>query len=279
MSRHFGSLLSVFQDGARKATWARAVVTGASSGIGEAFARELAARGTELVVVARRTELLRGLAEELGTRFEVDVEVLSADLTVSQDVDRVASRLLSPNHPVDLLVNNAGGSTGTGRGRFVDHSVDDLMSQAYLNAISVMRLTHAATRVMSERRSGNVIQVSAGTAFYPVPYGAVYGASKAFVNSVSEAVNYELKGSGITITAVCPGFTRTSAPGRIGFTEDNIPGWWWSDPEDVVAAALRAASAGKAICTPGWVNRFNAIFGRVFPRTMMRSSARVTARP
>ncbi len=258
--------------------WRRALVTGASSGIGETFARELARRRTNLVLVARRERLLNDLADELAAGFAVDVEVLRADLTEATDVHTVEARLLAAEDPVDLLVNNAGGSTGSGRGRLHEQLIDDLASQAYLNAISVLRLTHAGVRAMTQRDGGNVIQVSAGTAFYPVPYGAVYGASKAFVNSFSQAANHELRGSGVTITAVCPGFTRTDAPARIGYSEDNIPSWWWSEPDDVVKAALVAASRRRALCSPGWVNRFNQTFGRAFPRLMMQASGRIAAR-
>ncbi|MDQ4142756.1 MAG: SDR family oxidoreductase [Actinomycetota bacterium] len=257
--------------------WQRALVTGASAGIGEGFARRLARTGCDLVLVARRSDALESLAEDLRNEHRVDVEVLTADLTVEPEVERVEARLKAERSAIDLLVNNAGGSDGNGRGPFVDQSFEILHGQALLNAIAVMRLTHAAVRAMCERGQGHVIQVSAGTAFYPVPHGAVYGASKAFVNSFSEAVAHELRGTGVAITTVCPGFTRTDAPRRIGFSETNIPSWWWADPDEVVEAALEGASQGKVIVSPKVVNRLNAVFGRVFRRTMMKMSARVTA--
>jgi short-subunit dehydrogenase len=256
--------------------WERALVTGASAGIGEAFARRLAAQGSNLVLVARRVRHLEALASELETECDIETEVLVADLTTSEGIRAVEHRLQEATDPIDLLVNNAGGSAGTGRGAFANHERRLLEDQMVLNALSVMRLTHAAVQAMRERGRGNVIQVSGGTAFYPVPFGAVYSASKAFVNSFSEAINDELRGSGVTVTVVCPGFTRTEAPARIGFTEENVPSWWWSDPEEVVQVALHAAARNKVVCSPKAVNRLNANVGRHFPRAMMRLSARMT---
>ena len=254
-------------------------MTGASAGIGESFARELASRGTDLVLVARREEALGEIAADLRRRHGVDVEVLVADLTESAALAKVEERVARDDKPVDLLVNNAGGSPPGGRGSFASRSVDVLHDQAVLNAVAVMRLTHAAVRGMTTRGGGNVIQVSAGTAFYPVPYGSVYAASKAFVNSFSQAVNHELDGSGIAITTVCPGFTRTEAPRRIGFSHENVPSWWWSDPDEVVLSALVGAAKSKPVVSPKWVNRLNALFGGHFPRGMMKLSARIANVP
>lgn len=259
-------------------TWNRALVTGASAGIGAAFARELASRGIPLILVARGRERLGSLRSELVRQHCVEVELLPSDLSTKDGIETVERRLEDDRLPaIDLLVNNAGGSMGTGRGPFVKHDRAMLEGQAVLNAVSVMRLTHAAVSAMRRRGAGNIIQVSAGTAFYPVPYGAVYGASKAFVNSLSEAVDFELRGSGVRVTAVCPGFTRTEAPARNGFTEDNVPGWWWSDPEEVVKVALSGASRSRALSSPKAVNRVNASLGRHFPRLLMRLAGGFTA--
>ena len=241
--------------------WQGALVTGASAGIGEAFARRLARDGSDLVLVARRRGALETLAEDLRNAHRVDVEILTADLTSEPDVVRVEARLEGKARGIDLLVNNAGGSDGNGRGPFVDQPFEIVHGQILLNAVAVMRLTHAALRAMRARGRGNVIQVSAGTAFYPVPHAAVYAASKAFVNSFSEAVDHELRGTDVAITTVCPGFTRTDAPRRIGFSEDNIPSWWWADPDEVAKTALEGARRGKTIVSPKIVNRFNAVFG------------------
>ena len=248
-------------------------MTGASAGIGEAFARRLAADGTDLVLVARRGDRLGALAAELP----VDAEVLVADLTDATQVKAVEDRLDDDGRPVDLLVNNAGG--GTVRARFVDHDRDHIEDVAVLNALSVHRLTHAAASAMLRRGGGHIVQVSAGVALYPVPGGATYAASKAFVNSFSEAVAEELEGTGVAITVVCPGFTRTDAPARIGFTEDNIPKRLWADPEDVVKAALDGARRGRTVVIPTRLDRIGALFLRHLPRRVVTNIAARTAVP
>ena len=249
--------------------WRRALVTGASAGIGAAFARELASRGTDLVVVARRKQKLEELAEELRERHGTDVEIIAADLTDREDLLRIEARLTDDDDPIDLLVNNAGGGL-PGAGPFVKHDRDLVENQAVLNAISVLRLTHAALGAMTPRGRGNVIQVSAGVAFYPTPWGSTYAASKAFVNSFSQAVAFELKDTDVHVTTVCPGFTRTDGPKRNGFSEENIPSWWWTDPEVVVRDALAGAARGQTVVSPTWVNKFNARFGSHFPTVMLR---------
>ena len=260
----------------RDKRWARALITGASAGIGEAFARELATRKTDLVLVARRVHLLEGLATDLSARHGIDIEVLPADLTDRDDLARVESRLVREEMSIDLVVNNAGGSDQTGRGAIVDHAPGAIEKQALLNAVAVLRLTRAAAARMAARGRGDIIQVSAGVAFYPVPYGATYAASKAFVNSFSKAVDYELRPSGVKVTVVCPGFTRTDAPARNGFTEANVPRSLWSDPEDVVRVALDATKRRKAVASPGTINKLNAFVGRHFPTTMMRIAGAFT---
>ena len=249
--------------------WDRALVTGASAGIGEAFARELAARGTNLVLVARRKDRLHELADELMQTHRIDAEVLVADLTERERLALVEERLGDESAPVDLLVNNAGGGR-PGPGAFYGHERDLVENQMILNAVSVLRLTHAALSSMTERDRGAVIQVSAGVGFYPTPWGATYAASKAFVNSLSRAVAFELAGTNVTMTTVCPGFTRTEAPLRNGFNEKNIPSWWWTDPEVVVRDALEGAARGKTVVSPTFVNKANALFGSHFPRVMTR---------
>jgi len=256
--------------------WRRALVTGASAGIGECFARTLAARGTDLVLVARREERLRSLAGELSAQHGVEAEVEVADLVERMGIRAVEERLEADDRPIDLLVNNAGGSAGNGRGAFTDVDREILEGQVMLNAVAVVLLTHAAATAMKRRGGGRIIQVSAGTAFYPIPHGAVYGASKSLVNNLSEAIDFELKESGVGITVVCPGFTRTDAPARIGFTERNIPRLLWSDPEEVVGSALDAAARDRVLTSPALVNKVNARLGRHFPRAMMRRAARIT---
>jgi uncharacterized protein len=243
--------------------WGRALVTGASEGIGEAFARELAARDVELVVVARREDRLRALADELP----VEVEVLAADLVDDDELARVEARLRDGGRPVDLLVNNAGGASQHRPFRDLDHAV--LTRDAYLNTLTVLRLTHAAAQAMAARDGGDVINVSAGIGFYPLPGAAAYGASKAFVNSLTEALAYELRGSGVRVSAVCPGFTHTGAQERLGLQADRIPRALWREPEQVARLALRAAERGRPLASPGAVGALNAFMGRHLPRRLL----------
>jgi uncharacterized protein len=244
--------------------WDRALVTGASEGIGEAFARELAGRGSDLVVVARRRERLERLAAELGAEHGVEVEVLAADLTDPAAVAEVEARLEANERPIDLLVNNAGGASEVGP--FLESGRESLARDAYLNALALLRLTHAAAQAMARRGRGNVINVSAGIAFYPLPGAASYGAAKAFVNSLSEALDYELRDAGVRVTAVCPGFTRTAAQRRLGMNVEQVPRALWKDPADVALAALRAAAHGRPVSSLSKIGGLNAFFGRHLPR-------------
>jgi short-subunit dehydrogenase len=243
--------------------WERALVTGASAGIGEAFARELAGHGTDLVIVARRKERLEQLASELGPKHGVVVEVLAADLTDPGAVAQVEARLEADGRPVDLLNNTAGGATELRP--FLERDHERLASDVYLNSLALLRLTHAAARAMARRGHGNVLNVSAGIAFYPLPGAADYGAGKAFVNSLSEALDYELRDTGVRVTAVCPGFTRTGAQGRLGMDVEWVPRRWWTDPDEVAVRALRAAARGRPVTSLTTIGALNAFFGRHLP--------------
>jgi uncharacterized protein len=244
--------------------WDRALVTGASEGIGEAFARELAGRGTDLVVVARRREVLDRLAADLEAEHGIDVEVIAGDLTDPGLITTVEQRLAAAERPIDLLVNNAGGASQ--HRPFLELDRDRLAGDASLNSLSLLRLTHAAAQAMASRGGGNVINVSAGIAFYPLPGAAAYGASKAFVNSLTEALDYELRDKGVRLTAVCPGFTRTGAQRRLGMKVDWVPETLWLEPEQVAARALRAAARGRAVASLSRIGALQAFLGRHLPR-------------
>jgi short-subunit dehydrogenase len=251
----------------KQRTWERALVTGASEGIGEAFARELAECGSDLVVVARRKARLERLSAELASRHGVAVEVLAADLTDPPGIAAVEARLEADERPIDLLVNNAGGASHYRP--FLELDRDQLASDAYLNALALMRLTHAAASAMAKRGHGNVLNVSAGIAFYPLPGAAAYGASKAFVNSLSEALDYELRDAGVRVTAVCPGFTHTGAQRRLGMNVDRVPAVLWMEPRDVAVTALRAAARGRTVSSLSTVGALNAFAGRHLPHRFL----------
>ena len=248
----------------KQAKWERALVTGASEGIGEAFAHELAGRGADLVVVSRRKDVLERLSAELVSDHGVDVEVLAADLTDPHAIAEVEARLETDVRPIDLVVNNAGGASQ--HRPFLELDRDGLARDAHLNAITLLRLTHAAAQAMARRGHGNLVNVSAGIAFYPLPWAAAYGASKAFVNSLSEALDYELRDRGVRLTAVCPGFTRTGAQRRLGMNVEWVPEVLWMEPQEVAVAALRAAARGRQVSSLSKIGALQAFLGRHLPR-------------
>jgi short-subunit dehydrogenase len=258
-----------------KRGWERALVTGASGGIGAAYARALAAEGTHLVLVARNVERLEELAHECRTNHGVEVEVLPADLSDHSQLAHVESRLFrSPR--LDLLVNNAGIGTF---GAFHQQAVADELREIDLNVGALVRLTHAAIASMTRHGSGTVLNMSSIMALAPFPGSATYAASKAFVSSFSEALHEELRGTGVTVTAAMPGIVHT------GFMEhsnahhlDGLPGIAKLKPELVTKAALRAARKGKAVSTPGFGYRIMAAMVGATPRTVLRRFGGVSAR-
>jgi short-subunit dehydrogenase len=236
------------------------LVTGASSGIGESFAKLLAARGSDLVLVARREDLLRGLADELTRRYGVAAEVLRADLTDEAGLAAVEERLRS--EPVELLVNNAGyGALAP----FADASLADQLKEIDLDVTAVVRLAHAAVGEMVSRGRGGILNVASVAGFAPSPGAAVYGASKAFVASFSESLHAEVARSGVHVTALAPGFTRTADT-----TEREL---LWLRREDVAREGLEAVEAGRSLCVPGLQYKAAMQVLRTAPRSLLRGAA------
>jgi uncharacterized protein len=247
-----------------------ALVTGASSGIGSEFARALAARGDDLVVVARDVSRLDALAERLEAEHGVDVEVLSADLTSKKGRAVVEARLESAEPAVDLLVNNAGMGT---YGKFAELSREGEARVIRLNVLAVLQLSHAALPGMIERGRGGIINVSSLAGHQPTPLNATYGGTKAFVTSFSQALHEELRGTGVKVMVLCPGFTRTEFQERAGLDSGSVPSFMWQTPEPVVAAALRAYDQGRAVCIPGALNQAGAAFSSAMPAGITRRIA------
>ncbi len=247
--------------------WQRALVTGASSGIGEAFARRLAAEGTHLVLVARGVDVLENVAKELRDRHGITVDVLAADLRTAAGCAPVARRLADDDEPIDLLVNNAGvGTSGPFGGIDLDREVDLVA----LNITALVRLSHAAVNAMRARRHGGIINISSLNAFQPYPFGANYGASKAYVTSLSKALHTELAGEGVKVLALCPGFTRTNFQNAAGISRTPIPDWLWLKPDAVAAEGLSALAAGRAIRVPGPAFKVWAGLTKVVPDVLLR---------
>jgi short-subunit dehydrogenase len=258
-------------------TWTRALVTGASSGIGAALARQLAAAGSDVVLVARDEARLDALATELATAHDVSAEVLPADLTTETGVAVVAERLVEPSPPIDLLVNNAGFGVN---GDFVDVAEAGLVGMIDLNVTALVRLTRAAVPAMVSAGRGTVVNISSMASLQPSPGFAVYGATKAFVTTFSESVHEELRGTAVTVTAVLPGFTRTEFQERAGYDAPGhgIPDFLWQDADAVAAETLAGAAKGKAVVVCGPLNRATAVVTGPFPRGMKRRVVSALAR-
>jgi short-subunit dehydrogenase len=229
-------------------TWSTALVTGASSGIGAEIARCLAAEGTDLVLVARDRTRLQVLADELAAGHGVAVEVLAADLAAPVSRHVVERRLSDPDRPVDLLVNNAGVGTD---GTFHELPVDREEQEVQLNVLALLRLSSAALGPMVARGRGAVLNIASIGGLYPIPGNATYGATKAFVLSFSDALHEEVRGTGVTVTASLPGFTRTEFQERSEWSgQDGLPGVAWLTADQVAHASLDGARAGRARVVP-----------------------------
>ena len=252
------------------------MVTGASSGIGRAMALQLAAEGTGLVVVARDTARLEELAREVADAgSSVDVEVLPADLADPAQLATVEARLADADRPVDLLVNNAGFGT---YGPFADLPIDEEEREIRVNVVALVRLAHAALGAMRERGSGTILNVSSVAGLQSTPGNATYGATTAFVASFSEALHEENRGSGVKVSMVLPGFTRTEFQERAGIEGRNIPSFAWMEVDECARLALDAARAGKPFFVPGALNKTMAAATDALPRGLTRRVASRMAR-
>jgi short-subunit dehydrogenase len=221
-----------------------ALVTGATAGIGLEFARQLAAGGHDLVLVARDAGRLDAVAAELAS-YGVATEVLPADLVDLEQLRRVEARLADPARPVDLLVNNAGFGL---KEKFLANDIETEQAQQDVLVRAVLRLTHAGLRGMVERGHGGVINVSSVAAFLP---RGTYSAAKAWVNSFTEWAHNEYRSSGVHVMALCPGFVRTEFHERLGIDRDaSAPSFLWLDAEFLVREALADFDAGRAFSVP-----------------------------
>ncbi|MFD8329374.1 SDR family NAD(P)-dependent oxidoreductase [Streptomyces lydicus] len=232
-----------------------ALITGATAGIGAAFARRLASDGHSVVLVARNEKRLREQATELHDRHGIEAEVLVADLATDEGITTVEARLTDAKHPVDLLVNNAGFGN---KGEYLEVPMADELTMLKVHCEAVLRLTTAAVRGMRDRRRGAVVNVASVAAF--VPRGT-YGASKAWVVQFTQGAARDLAGSGVRLMALCPGFVRTEFHERAGMGTDNIPGWMWLDADKLVDAAMKDLVRGKSLSIPD--PRYKALMGAV----------------
>ena len=257
-----------------------ALVSGASSGIGREFARQLAAAGYDLVVVARRKERLETLAQEVGRAHGVHAEVMQADLTDEADLARVEKRIAS-ERALQLLVNNAGFMRP---GTFAVEDLRPQLEMIDLHVKATVRLTRAALPGMLERNRGAVINVSSVAGFIQQPQNVVYSATKAFLSSFTEGLALELRGTNVKVQALCPGWTETELLDH-GAVAPNVPSLFVLTPERVVAASLRCLARGKLFCVPSAQYRALVTTAKLAPRrllhwlTMRMDSMRPTPKP
>jgi short-subunit dehydrogenase len=239
-----------------------AVVTGASSGLGAIFADQLAQRGLSLVLAGRDQARLSAVAQRLGqTAPDVDVELVVGDLGTDAGVDALAAHL--DGREIDVLVNNAGFGT---YGPFAEVDAEREHNLVAVNVDALVRLTHAVLPGMLARGRGGILNVASTIAFQPGPYQATYGASKAFVLSLSQALWAETRGTGVTVTALCPGPTDTGFVGALGSDVSHTAVYrHLAAPEPVVAAGLRALDRGRAVVVPSLRYRVMATGGRLLP--------------
>lgn len=246
------------------------LITGASSGIGLELARVFAGEGFDLILVARREKELERLAAECRRDHGSRVDVRPMDLLVPGAATTLASQLEDDGATVDVLVNNAGLMEVGGLAEIDAERVERLLQ---LNIIVLTMLTHALVPSMIDRGRGRILNVASISAFQPIPMLGLYAASKAFVLSLSESLSEELKGTGVTVTALCPGFTKTDMLDRAQESEamaQSIPGFMISDVRDVAREGFEACMSGKVVDVPGLPNQMMASSVGFYPRWVVR---------
>jgi short-subunit dehydrogenase len=244
--------------------FASALLTGASSGIGEAMANLLGQAGVPTVLVARRTDRL----QELADRYD-GFEVLTADLGESEQLATVVARTLSADEPIDLVVNNAGFGT---TGRFHELDADRLDAEIAVNVQALTRLSHAALRAMVPRGRGHLLNVSSMASFQPAPGLAVYAATKAYVTNLTESLHEEVRGTGVHVTALCPGLTKTefqSVSNGEAYAS-SYPGFAWLSVDDVAKTGLADVAKGRALSIPGGLYKAMSAATTMTPRSITR---------
>jgi hypothetical protein len=242
-----------------------ALITGASSGLGEAFARRLAQDGYHLALTARRIERLEGLAEDLRQKHGIQVEVLPADLSDPRETSTVVDWMLSLPR-LDVLINNAGFGL---KGGFAENAIERTLGMLEVHVAATVRITRAALDLMLPQNTGTIINVASMAAFFPMT-SATYSATKAYLVNFSQGLQGELADTNVYIQALCPGFFYSEfhdTPELSDFKRSEIPGILWLTADQVVKESLQAVGRRQTLCIPGWQYRFAAFFVRM-PMTM-----------
>ena len=241
------------------------LITGASAGLGREFVRQYAERGHDVVLVARNEERLAQIARETEERYAVRTEVLPADLVDRAALETVAERVRSAERPVEIVVNNAGLGLKTS---FTDNDLQTEENAFDLMCRAVLVLSHAAATTMKTRGQGQIINVSSVAGFLSA---GSYSAAKAFVTVFTEGLATELAGTGVSATALCPGFTRTEFHERGEMDVSSLPEFAWLDAADVVSAAIADSRAGKALSVPSLKYKMAAGALQLAPRFLLRN--------
>jgi len=253
-----------------------ALVTGASRGLGRCFARALAGRKQNLVLVARSPADLEAVASELRTAYGIQVESIPFDLARAGAGQQLADELVDRGLQIDLLVNNAGFGD---QGGFFQISLDRQLQAINLQNATVVELTHRLVPAMIERKQGGIITVSSMAGFQPIPFASVYSATKAFLTTFSLALEAELARFGVRVVTVCPGRLRVAPEDVEKATErKKFPGGE-QDPEDVVSEALRVFDRGGGLVIPGAMNKFAAFAERFVPRSKVARLVKKISKP
>ncbi|MCL4305257.1 SDR family oxidoreductase [bacterium] len=248
-----------------------ALITGASGGIGLELARVFARDGVNLVLAARNREKLDSLAAELSKAHAVEVRTIAVDLSEAGSAQRLFEETTRDNLEIDYLVNNA----GFGKfGRFVELPTEEVLAMLELNCRSLTVLSQLFGRTMNARRSGRILNVASTAAFLPGPLMAVYYASKSYVLMLSEALNNEFRGSGVTVTCLCPGPTPTGFQARAGNRTSGVRAFAATSAEQVAMAGYRGMLRGKSVVVPGVVNKVITLGVRCLPRDVVTALSR-----
>lgn len=231
-----------------------ALITGATSGIGEAYARRFAPQGYDLIITGRRKEKINRVADEIELACAVDVEVIIAEFSDPEDVDALVQKVRNTEN-LDILVNNAGFAT---KRYFHNEALEGQQNMVQVHVLAPMKLTYAALPNMIAREKGVIINVASLNAFDPLPTATTYSGTKAFLTAFSESLHMELAGTGVKVQALCPGFTRTDFHERIGLhrsKQKNVGIIRWMSPEKVVDVSLTCLKKDRVLCVPGLWNR------------------------
>lgn len=253
-----------------------ALVTGASSGIGRELARVCAAHGHDLVLVARRQATLEALATELRSEHGVMATVMATDLSTPNAARALVDGLHGAGIRVDLLLNNAGFDV---YGYFHETDLATELAMIQVNLVALTQLTKLVLADMRAQGSGRILTVGSTGSFIPSPLNAVYAATKAYVLSFSEALAEELRGTPVSVTALCPGATRTGFQARAGIGQVRLVRWGMMNATTVAEAGYRAMMAGRRVVVPGLVNNLSVLGIRLLPRSLMIRTAKVMLLP